>query len=134
IVAFWVPKDPVGAGASLQITYRLHWGDQAPFQAPGGLVWATRIGPGQSENARRFVLDFGGGQLSQLSPETAVEAVVSTSSGQVPLVVVEVNQPTGGWRAFFDFVPDGDNPADLRCFLRHQDQVLSETWSYRWMR
>ena len=134
IVAFWVPKEPVAAGATLQMTYRLHWGDQAPFQAPGGLVRATRIGPGQSENARRFVLDFGGGQLSQLNPETAVEAVVSTSSGQVPLVVVEVNQPKGGWRAFFDFVPDGDNPADLRCFLRHQDQVLSETWSYRWMR
>jgi glucans biosynthesis protein len=80
------------------------------------------------------VLDFAGGQLSQIAPETAVEAVVSTSSGQVALVVVEVNRPIGGWRAFFDFVPDGDNPADLRCFLRHQDQVLSETWSYRWMR
>jgi glucans biosynthesis protein len=134
IVAFWVPKEQVGAGASLEMSYRLHWGDQAPFQATGGLVRATRIGPGQGENARRFVLDFGGGQLSQLSAETALEAVVSTSSGQVPLVVVEVNQPMGGWRAFFDFVPDGDNPADLRCFLRHQDQVLSETWSYRWMR
>ncbi len=134
VVAFWVPRDPVGAGASLTLKYRLHWGDTAPFQAPGGLVRATRIGPGQTENARRFVLDFAGGQLSQIAPETAVEAVVSTSSGQVALVVVEVNRPIGGWRAFFDFVPDGDNPADLRCFLRHQDQVLSETWSYRWMR
>jgi glucans biosynthesis protein len=133
IVAFWVPKEPVAASASLQTSYRLHWGDQPPFQAPGGLVLATRVGPGETENARRFVLDFGGGQLSQLSTETALEAVVSTSSGTVPLVVVEVNQPMGGWRAFFDFVPDGDNPADLRCFLRHQDQVLSETWSYRWM-
>jgi len=134
IVAFWVPKMPIGAGASLQMTYRLHWGDKTPFEAPGGQVRATRIGSiKDNDNARRFVLDFGGGQLAQLDAETAVEAIVSSSSGQVSRAIVQANQHSEGWRAVFEFVPDGGNPADLRCFLRCEDQVLSETWSYRWM-
>ncbi|HEY7688083.1 MAG TPA: glucan biosynthesis protein G [Dongiaceae bacterium] len=134
IVAFWVPQTPIGAGASLQMRYQLHWGNEPPFAPPGGRVRATRIGAVKdNENARRFVLDFGGGQLAQLDPATPLEAVVTASTGQLGQTVVHANAEVEGWRAFFDFVPDGSNVADLRCFLRHGDQVLSETWSYRWM-
>ena len=132
IVAFWVPKAPVGAGASLQMSYRLHWGDETPFEAPGGQVLATRIGAGKdNDGARRFVLDFGGGQLAQLDPQTHLEAVVTASTGKLSQPVVQPNSEVEGWRVFFELTPDGDT-ADLRCFLRRQDDVLSETWSYRW--
>jgi glucans biosynthesis protein len=132
IVAFWVPKEPVVAGASLQMSYRLHWGDETPFEAPGGRVLATRIGAGKdNDGARRFVLDFGGGQLAQLDPQTPLEAVVTASTGKLSQPVVQPNSEVEGWRVFFELTPDGDT-ADLRCFLRRQDDVLSETWSYRW--
>ncbi len=134
IVAFWVPEKAVAAGDALEISYRLHWGETAPFQPPGAIVQATRIGRGKADNARRFAVDFAGGELPRLPPDAAIEAIVSASSGQIGEVIVQKNPPIGGWRALFDFVPADDNPADLRCFLRQQDKFLSETWSYRWMR
>ena len=134
IVAFWVPEKPVAAGDTVEISYRLHWGEAAPFQPPGAIVRGTRIGRGKADNARRFAVDFAGGELPHLPPDAAVEAVVTASSGQIGEVIVQENPPIGGWRALFDFVPADDNPADLRCFLRQQDKFLSETWSYRWMR
>jgi glucans biosynthesis protein len=134
IVAFWVPEKPVAAGDTVEISYRLHWGETAPFQPPGAIVRGTRIGRGKADNARRFAVDFAGGELPHLPPDAAVEAVVTASSGQIGEVIVQENPPIGGWRALFDFVPADDNPADLRCFLRQQDKFLSETWSYRWMR
>ena len=134
IVAFWVPEKPAAAGDVLEISYRLHWGETAPFQPPGAIVQATRIGRGKADNARRFAVDFAGGELPRLPPDASIEAIVSASSGQIGEVIVQKNPPIGGWRALFDFVPADDNPADLRCFLRQQDKFLSETWSYRWMR
>jgi glucans biosynthesis protein len=134
IVGFWVPEKPVAAGDTVEISYRLHWGDAPPFQPPGAIVRATRIGRGKADNARRFAVDFTGGDLPRLPPDAAIEAVVTASSGKIDEVIVQENQPIGGWRALFDFLPADDNPADLRCFLRQQDKFLSETWSYRWMR
>jgi glucans biosynthesis protein len=134
IVGFWVPEKPVAAGDTVEISYRLHWGDTPPFQPPGAIVRATRIGRGKADNARRFAVDFTGGDLPRLPPDAAIEAVVTASAGKIDEVIVQENQPIGGWRALFDFVPDDNNPADLRCFLRQQDKFLSETWSYRWMR
>ena len=62
-----------------------------------------------------------------------MELVVSASRGQILTHTVQKNMVTGGWRAFFDFVPEDARPTDLRAFLRlGTDDVLSETWSYQW--
>ncbi len=37
------------------------------------------------------------------------------------------------WRVSFALKPDGSGkPIELRCFLRKQPHVLTETWSYLW--
>ena len=34
------------------------------------------------------------------------------------------------WRLFFDLTLDGNEPVDMRVFLRQGDKMLSETWLY----
>ena len=56
----------------------------------------------------------------------------SVSRGEAIDPVTQINEATGGWRAFFDYRPDGDDPAEIRCFLRSAGAALTETWSYLW--
>jgi glucans biosynthesis protein len=103
-----------------------------------GRVVSTRIGssrtPGHSDlprDGRHFVVDFAGGDLEFLRPEQPVEAVVTTSAGELRQPIVQKNTETGGWRVFFDLLPD-NKPADLRCVLRLRARPLTETWVYLW--
>jgi glucans biosynthesis protein len=80
---------------------------------------------------RRIVVDFAGLPLDQPAPE----AVVSVGDGAKlggPVGVQPV-APLGVWRVVFELVPDGSGrPVELRCFLRHAQTTLSETWSHLW--
>ena len=40
------------------------------------------------------------------------------------------NPVTGGFRLVFQLKPPRGEAVELRAFLRHGDDVLSETWSY----
>jgi glucans biosynthesis protein len=44
-------------------------------------------------------------------------------------------QSIGGFRAMFDLKPPDDSvePIDVRLFLRHRREALTETWMYQWM-
>ncbi|PTL75846.1 glucan biosynthesis protein [Vitiosangium sp. GDMCC 1.1324] len=129
IVAFWVPETPVGPGAELRLGWRLSWGSTPPERPTVGLTTATRIAAGSTAGARRFVLEFSRGGAEGAGP---VEAVVTTSKGQVLRPIAQRNDVTGGWRATFELVPEAGAPAELRCFLRRGSETLTETWSYLW--
>jgi glucans biosynthesis protein len=46
---------------------------------------------------------------------------------------VQKNNFSGVWRVVFEVQPDGSGrPVEMRCFLRKQQHVLTETWSYLW--
>jgi periplasmic glucans biosynthesis protein len=48
-------------------------------------------------------------------------------------VGVQKNTYNGSWRVSFSLKPDGSGRSvELRCFLRKQPHVLTETWSYLW--
>jgi len=40
------------------------------------------------------------------------------------------NPVTGSWRLVFQIRPHDNDPIELRAFLRHGENVLTETWSY----
>jgi periplasmic glucans biosynthesis protein len=40
------------------------------------------------------------------------------------------NPVTGSWRLVFQIRPNDNDPIELRAFLRHGENVLTETWSY----
>jgi glucans biosynthesis protein len=140
IVAFWVPADPVKAGARLSYRYRLHWLADEPY--PLGQIAraiSTRIGrggiPGQPrpEGSRKFVIDFAGAPLETLKKQDKVLAEVTHSRGNLSNVYALQVVGTKIWRAFFDLQAEGIEPVDLRCFLRLGDRALTETWIYQYL-
>jgi glucans biosynthesis protein len=63
-----------------------------------------------------------------------VEAVVDASPGTLSKPVVQPNPQTKGWRLFFELTPEGSAPVNLRAYLKNGNDVLTETWSYQWVR
>jgi glucans biosynthesis protein len=138
IAAFWVPERRTEAGQEREFAYRLRFAKDPEAGLLGGRAVATRIGAGGTDilnsEVRKFVVDFAGKGLASMDPDSPVEAVVSTTTGEISPPIVQFNPETKGRRLFFELTPDGRKPADLRAYLRHGDDVLSETWSFRWVR
>jgi glucans biosynthesis protein len=82
----------------------------------------------------RFAVDFAGGELAALAKSTEVVPVVTVSRGTVEVPSARPLQSIGGFRAMFDVKPPDESvqPIDLRLFLRHRNQPLTETWLYQW--
>jgi len=138
IVAFWTPATPPARGDELEFAYRLRFALDPEARLRGARVIATRIGGAGTDELdstrRKFVLDFVGPSLRSVGSEAAVEALCSTSAGELTRPVVQHNPETGGRRLFFELTPEGDQAVDLRCFLKHGADVLSETWVFQWTR
>ncbi|NEX22495.1 glucan biosynthesis protein G [Thiorhodococcus mannitoliphagus] len=138
IVAYWMPERQPEAGDTWRLEYRLRFGKDLESGLMGGRVKATRIGASGTDildpSRRKFVMDFIGESLAQLDPETEIEAMVTSTTGELSKPIAQPNPETQGWRLFFELEPEGKEPADLRAFLRHGHDVLSETWSFRWVR
>lgn len=138
IVAYWLPKEPVTAGSTWTFTYRLHWLADEPYPPAVGRVRHTRLGkggiPGQPrpEGARKFVIDFAGGPLEELVKQDPVEPVIDTGRGRIDNAYALQVVGTTIWRAFFDLYVEGEEPVDVRCFLRLGDRTLTETWLYQY--
>jgi periplasmic glucans biosynthesis protein len=136
IAVFWTPHRPVEAGQQLELNYRLHFFLDMPGLSPAGRTLASRVGAGGAgdldPSRRRFVIDFGGEALAALADDAPVEAAIKASTGRIEHVVVQKNRQINGWRLAFEFLPDGDNLAELRGFLKLDNAVLTETWSYQW--
>jgi periplasmic glucans biosynthesis protein len=132
IVAFWRPNRPIPAQAEYRFTYRLHWAWTPPSTPPMAITADTRVGAGPEDGTRRFVIDFVGGRLAELKPDTPIEPVIAASAGTVQRPVAQLNPATGGWRVSFVLSPGDANLCELRCTLQLGDELLSEVWSYRW--
>ena len=80
-------------------------------------------------------------QLGKIPPESVVEGVVTAAThgangverGPAELLEQQVihNPINDGWRLVFQVKPPDDEPVELRAFLRHGGDVITETWSYR---
>lgn len=139
IICHWWPQQKPQPGQELLHSYRLTWGTTAPVRPTLARCVATRTGLGgvvgrkRNRFSWRFAVDFSGGNLALLDPDAQVEALVTTSRGQVELVSAKPQIAVQGWRAMFDVVPDErTEPIALRLFLRVNGQALSETWVYEW--
>jgi glucans biosynthesis protein len=140
IVAFWNPAEKPKPGQELLFGYRLYWGTRMPFSSPLGQTIATRTGIGGTVGIKRqyyswhFAVDFAGGELGALGKDAAVEAVITTSHGQVEHVTAHYVGEFHGYRALFDVRPPEDaiDPIDLRLYLRIDGRPLTETWIYLW--
>jgi glucan biosynthesis protein len=145
VVCFWQPEKPVKAGDELEFKYRLHWSAKPPVRSPLANVFATRTGMGgfpegwaPGENypkvwARRFAIDFVGGDLKAAAPK-GIEPVITLSNGEAKQVEILYVEPFDGYRILFDWYPtdDSTDPVEMRMFLRCQGDAISETWLYQY--
>jgi glucans biosynthesis protein len=140
IVAYWKPKRDVKAGDNLKFAYKLYWQNDNPHPPTDvARVTATRIGrggvPGKpaptDKDSWKFVIDFMGGSLTGMKARYDIKPIVSVSRGKISNAYVVKVVGTERWRAAFDVYAPGKKQIDMRCFLRLDDNTLTETWLYQ---
>jgi glucans biosynthesis protein len=135
IVAYWVPERVPAPGEPLDVAYRLHWqGPKEMRLPPGAWVTQTRSGRGfahLADDERQLVVDFFGPALGALPADAPVKAIVTApSNGQILESNAYRVDATGTWRMTVRVKPIKPNePIELRGYLKHGPDVLSETWS-----
>ncbi len=139
IVAFWVPEDDVEAGDELQTSYRLHWGDMPPGAVPEkARVLRTLTGHGgvagvvPEDGRRKFVIDFDGAPLAELSSDIEVNPHVAVSGGEIVETVLERLEGEGLWRLVVEISAAAGATVEMQAALMAEDRRLSETWLYQW--
>ena len=140
IVVAWIPERSVKAGDEFRFAYRLHWQGAEPYPTPLAQCVATRLGNGgqpgtrRPQGVRKFMVEFKGGPLETIPFGLKPEAVLSASRGGFSYVFTEAvpNDVPGHWRAQFDLTSEGNEPVELRCFLKVGDKVLTESWLYQY--
>ncbi|WP_079364469.1 MULTISPECIES: glucan biosynthesis protein G [unclassified Hydrogenophaga] len=139
IVAYWVPATLPAPGQPLDFAYELSWQGEAQQTPPGAWVVQSRRGYGYtklsaSEQQRQpqFVLDFAGPALEALPADAAVRAVASAdANGRIVEALAYPNPTQRGWRVTLRVERlDPARPVELRVFLQHQNNTLSETWTH----
>lgn len=143
IVVMWVPAGPASEGRELNFAYRTVWAADHPDPVPLARCAATRIGSPKPQAAqrrpgrRRIMVEFLGGPLAELRARTSPEPVITASRGTIAGLRTEKvpNGLAGHWRVSFDLEIEGQEPVDIRGFLRtggDGGKVLSETWLYQY--
>ena len=143
IVAMWVPDAPAIAGSEFHFAYRLHWLADEPYFPPNlARVVATRLGnggqPGQPrpKGVRKFMIEFLGGTLADLPKGVRPELDVAASRGvfgDYRMIEAVPDDVPGHWRVQFDLgAIEGNDPVELRAFLKLGDKTLSETWMFQY--
>jgi glucans biosynthesis protein len=140
IVAMWVPAEQARAGQAFEMRYRMHWSAEEPYPTTLARVVATRFGNGgqagtvRPRGVRKFMVEFLGEPLTRLPNGVIPKPVLTSSRGEFANVLTEAvpdNVP-GHWRTQFDLIAAGNEPVEMRCYLRNGDEVLSETWLYQY--
>lgn len=141
VVALWAPKTPLEPGKEFSFAYKLTAMLDSSDLHPGGRVINTyqakpkALGSGEpvTEGARRFIVDFAGGDLDyHVKQPEKVEIVPSIAYGRIDRAFIVPNQKTKGFRAFIDVVVEPGQLAEMRAFLKSGGKALTETWSYPW--
>jgi len=136
IVAYWVPERVPAAGQPLDFAYRLAWQGERQARPPNGWTLQSRRGqsfrdPPSPPSELQFIVDFDGPALRALPEGAAVEAVVSVGpSARLVEAHAYRNPVNGSWRMTLRADrPQTTQPLELRAFLRHGDNALTETWT-----
>lgn len=139
IVAYWCPAKPMQAGDSATFRYRLTWLDDIEFQENVAKATATWTGVGgrpghkRPDGVRKFVIDWQGPVFQGLDRKSGVELVVTASRGTVSNAYTHpVVDQRERWRSLFDIQADGEEPIDLRAYLKLNGNALTETWIYQY--
>lgn len=134
IVAYWVPDVLPAPGQPLDIAYVLSWQMDKDARAPTASAVQSRRGNGyvrNPDNSIRMQIDFEGPALEKLPVDAKLFGALSMDNGELIERQVFHNDVTGGWRLSFRFRRiDPEKPVEMRAALKHEQDVVTETWSY----
>lgn len=136
IVAFWTPSDAVDRGAKLDLTYRLSFGEPTIAQTQLAHVVHTFVGRDvidatSAAGQYRFIVDFSGAHLNEVSANQPLAAAIAARGDTVLLEhQLERIGATGFWRLSILARAAADQPLALRASLNLEGRRLTETWSY----
>lgn len=135
IVAYWVPDRAPDAKQPLAFGYRVLWQKEQETRPPLAWVRETRRGRGYQktdDGSLEFHVDFDGQTLTRLPATAAVEPVVWVDgNGEILERRATRNDATGGWRLVARVKRlDAAKPVEIRGQLKHNSEIVSETWSY----
>jgi glucans biosynthesis protein len=132
IVAYWIPAALPPAGSPIELSYRISFQSDEPLDGSLARVTATRIGVGEKDESRRFVVDFEGGKLKKLPSTASVKAVIHVApDGNLLQQNAFKNPVSGGWRLAFQVKRSKEKPLELRAALENEKERLTETWSFQ---
>ena len=142
VAAYWVPEKMPVPGQSFDLAYQIAWQGKNQQLPPNGWVTQSRRGTGYSKLGAeglsqqiQFVIDFSGPALSALPEDAKVEAIVTASANaRVTESLAYRNPATGAWRMTLRVqrLNNSSQPAqpiELRAFLQHDNNTLTETWT-----
>lgn len=141
VVAQWTPSRLIEAGQETSFGYRLKAMTAGGNLHPGGKVLNTFAAPARAsgspepadKGARRFLVDFAGGNLGfYLSDPSLVQVVASASNAKITATSVMPNEHSGGFRATIDVRAEPGQTSDMRAYLKSGERALTETWTYPW--
>ncbi len=130
IVAYWKPAKPLEPGVAHTFAYRLHWGEAVPVSWPGARVQKTFVGASRKSGVYLFVIDFDGPAVKEMRDLPLAD--LSASAGGIGNVVVQRNPEISGLRVSFELNTGGVELSELRLALKMGEQLISESWLYRW--
>lgn len=131
IVAYWRPREVLTSGERHDFSYRMFWGGEPILGKDVARVIETRIGGNHNGAGLTVTVDFSAHDLLPENPRD-VNIHLSDNRGSIKSRILQRNPETGGLRLAFNFVPDGEESIEMRAQLAKGDQVISETWLYRW--
>lgn len=142
IVAYWVPDQKFAAGDSLEISYRMHWGNLPDSVTEDrAVISATRSGVGGTAgnatppDTRKFVVDFQGGMLSRLpGDDKNVQPVVTVTNGKTDVVTLHKVEGTDMWRLVVDIASEKGAVCELSAHVAGYGKKLSEIWMFQWVK
>lgn len=144
VVAFFWPDKSLNKGDSRLFKYRMYWmSDETPEVSDKAYVFATYSGAGgvagnPSETFTKFVIDFKGGKLKDITNLDQLVPDVSALYGHITNVVVQKNTIDDGYRLFFDYKPKDLKTDELRASLKlkneeNREEIITEVWSYQFL-
>jgi len=143
VVAMWVPEKAPQPGDRLEFLYRQRWTMSPDPAQSGAYTIASRTGLHDWQPEQRtYAVEFSGIPEERMKGDETPEAIVEvTGDGAAKAKIQGVAvQPLPGkrWRAGFQVVPAAEGgkladigPIELRVFLKHGEDYLTETWVNR---
>lgn len=132
VVAYWVPEKAPEPGQPLELAWCMTMQGEAQAQ-PRGYTLQSRSGSGFTPlvaGEENLVIDFGGPALKALEAGAEVLARIETSANaRIEERNVFRNEVTGGWRLALRLARLDKEPVEVRAYLQHQQDTLTETWN-----